>query len=297
VDYVSGDSGSACGYPINGIFTFIGNAWTGPGYNDDGVSFLAGSRAAVAAVLAVTGYALTDADISAFTVHADTLAGISFALRLQTHKGDKIPFSMYQDTACTIPATLAGEKVKGWKDELSGSGLIATQTDSTKAPTLQFSAGGVPVLLYDNVNDAGLTGLSITSGDYSIHTGYRWNNSAYGAHRVVCGSNNWLIGPYNGQHQFYNQFGFVRSGSSTDADTPLFSVVTVDRDTAGSELWVNGVSTATNATNGYPGTLYLGVEGPFPESSDSSVVALIVRLTSGANTQRATIDTYISSLF
>lgn len=41
IEWQGGDSGSPVGQIINGDFTFLGNAWTGPGLNDDGSSFLA----------------------------------------------------------------------------------------------------------------------------------------------------------------------------------------------------------------------------------------------------------------
>lgn len=82
----------------------------------------------------------------------DPLAGITFALRLQTHRGDGVPLGLYQDAACTVPATEDGDPVGGWRDELSGSGLVAEQSVSTKRPTLRF-AGGIPVLEFDGVDD------------------------------------------------------------------------------------------------------------------------------------------------
>lgn len=82
----------------------------------------------------------------------DPLANIPFALRLQTHRGDGVPLGLYQDAACTVPATLAGQAVAAWRDELSGSGLIATQSVSTKRPILRFTAG-VPWLEFDGVDD------------------------------------------------------------------------------------------------------------------------------------------------
>jgi hypothetical protein len=83
----------------------------------------------------------------------DPLAGITFALRLQTHRGDGVPYGLYQDTACTIRATADGHSVAAWRDEISGSGLVAIQGTSTKRPTLRFS-GGIPWLDFDGVDDA-----------------------------------------------------------------------------------------------------------------------------------------------
>jgi hypothetical protein len=82
----------------------------------------------------------------------DPLAGLPFALRLQTHRGDGIPLGLYQDTACTIPATADGHPVAAWRDELSASGLVAIQSVTTKQPKLQF-VSGKPVLRFDGIDD------------------------------------------------------------------------------------------------------------------------------------------------
>jgi len=82
----------------------------------------------------------------------DPLAGIPFALRLQTHRGDNVPLGMYQDTACTVPAVTDGDAVAAWRDELSGSGFTVTQSDVQKRPLLIFDSG-VPSLWFDGVDD------------------------------------------------------------------------------------------------------------------------------------------------
>lgn len=94
---------------------------------------------------------------------ADTLAGISFALRLQTHNGDNVPLGLYLDTACTTPATDEFDIIAGWKDELGTSGIAGTQATEAKRPILVFDAG-VPTLLFDGVDDA----LEFTNAFQSI---------------------------------------------------------------------------------------------------------------------------------
>ena len=69
VEWFGGSSGSPCGYPINGMFTFIGNAWMGSGYNDDAISCLNPDRVAIANLLAITGHSLTYADLSGFPTY------------------------------------------------------------------------------------------------------------------------------------------------------------------------------------------------------------------------------------
>lgn len=118
---------------------------------------------AVAGVASFTNLSIDTANANAFlqaSINAGAISAQSdtflvlpvFALRLQTHNGDNAPLGLYQDTACTIPATQNGDPVAGWKDVLGASGLVAIQTDSQKQPILLF-VGGVPTVWYDGVDD------------------------------------------------------------------------------------------------------------------------------------------------
>ena len=73
MEWEGGDSGSPYGTVINGNFVFLGNAWTGPGTNDDGGSFLAsnisGLTAAMDALVASTSSTLSYADLSGFNTY------------------------------------------------------------------------------------------------------------------------------------------------------------------------------------------------------------------------------------
>lgn len=84
---------------------------------------------------------------------SDPLAGIPFSIRLQTHiPGSNTPLGLYQDIACTIPATQDGDPIAAWRDELSDSGLVAIQADTQKQPMLVFEAS-VPTIMFDGVDD------------------------------------------------------------------------------------------------------------------------------------------------
>ena len=84
-------------------------------------------------------------------VRIDPITGsFPFNLRLQTHNGDKIPRNMYKDVACTLPATLEGDVIAGWKDP--NSGLIATQLTVGARPLLHFDLG-FPTIIFDGVDD------------------------------------------------------------------------------------------------------------------------------------------------
>lgn len=110
----------------------------------------------------------------------DPIAGLDFSLRLQTHRGDGAPLGLYLDTACTTPATTAGDPIAAWRDELSGSGIVAIQPTSTKRPTLRFTSG-IPWLEFDGVDD-----LLRIPGNW----GGQWSASS-GVQRITDRVSNW----------------------------------------------------------------------------------------------------------
>ncbi|MBX3740258.1 MAG: hypothetical protein KF712_04660 [Akkermansiaceae bacterium] len=115
----------------------------------------------------------------------DPLAGLDFSLRLQTHRGDGVPFGLYKDVACTIPAMEDGDSVAAWRDELSGSGLVLEQSIPAKRPTLQF-VSGVPVLEFDGIDDFLIaTGVPTISGIISATATGMYRSSAQDNGRLL----------------------------------------------------------------------------------------------------------------
>lgn len=67
VEWTGGDSGSAVGPVVNDEYVFLGNAWTGPGNNDDGTSYISSSQDRLDAAntaLSAWGHSLTYVDLS-----------------------------------------------------------------------------------------------------------------------------------------------------------------------------------------------------------------------------------------
>jgi hypothetical protein len=95
----------------------------------------------------------------------DPLAGFNWAARLQTHNGNGVPLGLWQDDACTIPATQDFDPIGGWTDELSDSGVALTQSDPDKQPFLFFD-NGVPTIVPDGVDDylqGSIAGIAVTN--------------------------------------------------------------------------------------------------------------------------------------
>lgn len=95
---------------------------------------------------------VTASAVTSNTIAVDPLAGLNFAVRLQTHNGNNVPLGLWQDVAMTIPATQDFDPVAAWSDELSTSGEVLPQEDTNKQFTLIYE-GGVPTMGSDGVDD------------------------------------------------------------------------------------------------------------------------------------------------
>jgi hypothetical protein len=92
---------------------------------------------------------------------SDPLAGIPFVVRWQSYAGGA-PIGYYLDEACTIPAVTEFDLVVAIKDELSGSGLVAVQTNPDRQAMLVF-VNGVPGLYFDGVDDLYIHTATLTA--------------------------------------------------------------------------------------------------------------------------------------
>ena len=153
----------------------------------------------------------------------DPLAGIPFSLRLQTHGGEVLPLGLYKDTACTIPATNEGDLIAAWRDEISGSGLVAVQDVSTKRPSLRFVAGR-PVVRFDGVDDVLQTTIQAPDDafSYAASGGFRGT----GIYPALIGSppDGVTLGGYNGDNRIgINRLGVNGPQTPIDVGTGPFT--------------------------------------------------------------------------
>jgi hypothetical protein len=88
---------------------------------------------------------------------------------LAHRKDDNRVVGMYKDTAMTIPATADGDLVAAWRDEVSGNGLYALQSNSAQRPTLKI-VSGKPLLRFSAAANAYLEFPSI--GPFAFTTGF-----------------------------------------------------------------------------------------------------------------------------
>jgi hypothetical protein len=108
------------------------------------------------------------------------------------------PTTLFQDTACTIPAAADGDVVGGWKDRFAG--IIASQATAAKKPLLKLGIqNGRPVVRPDAVDDGFSVAISKPVGSFTF----------YYAGNARTGVDIWL---------FDTETGRMVIGNATDAD-------------------------------------------------------------------------------
>ena len=135
------------------------------------------------------------------------------------------PLGLYKDTTCTIPATNEGDLIAGWRDEISGSGLVAVQDVSTKRPSLRFVAGR-PVVRFDGVDDVLQTTIQAPDDafSYAASGGFRGT----GIYPALIGSppDGVTLGGYNGDNRIgINRLGVNGPQTPIDVGTGPFTFV------------------------------------------------------------------------
>lgn len=242
------------------------------------------------------------------TTPPDPLAGFTWSARLQTHNGNNVPLGLYQDTACTIPATEDGHLIKGWKGELMGTPITATQADDQKAPMLVFN-GATPTALFDGVDD--FLGGALTAfgaGDFTAFSAMQ-PNSLTGNQTILqlgggSGVGSMFLQSSDGTHWDYDAFATAIIDTSAPALEIGTSVVGSYRRTSGnSAAWSDGVATtpATSAVSySITGNTYnIGrVSDPMftGQYFDGYLVAILVSPESLSNTDRVITENYLGNL-
>lgn len=181
----------------------------------------------------------------------------------------------YKDAGSTLAVN--NDTVQEWHDQ-SPSGFIFSQSNSGRRPDYKTGiVNGLPVLRFDAGFD-GLLGNGTLTKPYTVFLVYAWKGASNANRRVFCGGagTNWLLGPYQGQHSFYNTSGFVTNSGAPATQNVFVGVMCWD-DNTDSKFFVNTVDkTVTTGRTGSPGTMCFAFEGNFGEFADSDVAELIV---------------------
>lgn len=181
-----------------------------------------------------------------------------------------------------------GDAVGSWTDS-SGNSNTATQGTAANKPTFKTNIlNSLPVVRFDATNDALTSPLSLAN-PFTIFAVYSYRGATSGFHRGISGGNNWLVGPYSGNHKQYSgafitgpavvQNAFVQT---TSRQTNVLSEFRVNRTAIGS----NGSTTAIGVVN-------LGAAGAFSEPLDGDVAELICFDVALSDADRTTVEGYL----
>ena len=226
----------------------------------------------------------------------DPLASIPMVLRLQANRG------LYQDVACTIPATADGHVIAAWKDELSGSSRIYSQGTSTKRPVLKIISGR-PVVRFDGVDDQ-LSGNMPAMTDCSVAMSARMNTAAANTYwlwmRNILGDNgNALISGF-GQttvDRFESNAGGAGRLSAGVNDITAFHTHGFARDTS-TTTYRDGVAvtTAAGIENFVAGSWFLSGATSETTPINGDVKGLCISSQKLTQSQMAVIAAYLNAL-
>ncbi len=201
-----------------------------------------------------------------------------------------------------LPNTITGLQLWLQADAITGlndADPVASWTDSSgnSHPGTQATAGfkplyktgilnGLPIVRFDNTDDRMTTGLTV-SGAVTAFVVYASNGSG---RRVLDASNNWLIGPYSGSYNFYNN-SFASNLMATVTGQFVVFTYRCNASTT-TEHWINGVLRASVAAGVAPGTIGLG-QAFNGEKADSDVAEVIIYNAAVSETDRKLVEAYL----
>lgn len=228
---------------------------------------------------------------------ADPLAGVpDIAFRFQTHNGDGVPMGMFQDTACTTPATADGDVVKGIKS-FDGATILATQGTTGNAPLLKI-VSGIPVLRTDGSNDFMMASTPYISNTTTYSIYYCGTVVAGGimfAEDNNTGGRGWVVSFNNfelrGTSGYGYTFGSGRHYLSIIGDTGAAGRTYVDGTVSGTTIGDSTVNTHTGVLN-IGRREYSGAES----YGSCDIISIILATSSHSSGNRGTVETYLGTL-
>ena len=180
------------------------------------------------------------------------------------------------------------DPISTWTDETSNEYEWTQSTTAEKPLYKTNQQNGLPGVYFD-VTDDNLEGELVVTNPCTIFVVYERTSSTGTFRRALSGSNNWLVGPYQTYHQYFNGSWIV--GPSIVTGVPVYA--TVVQKATGGEFWINGVSQGSNSATTAPGTLGL-IYGAYTEFLGGHIFEVIVYNVELSTTNRETIQTYLS---
>lgn len=173
--------------------------------------------------------------------------------------------------AHAITGKVDGDAISQW-DDLSGNANHFTQATGGLQPLYKTNQkNGLAGVQFDSSNDrltSPITGLGSTFSIYVVYACLAPGSN----YRVMCGSNNWLIGPYAGTHRYFNG-AFITGPTAYSGAYRMSAAV---QDGTGATFYVDNTSIGSNANTTGPGTLNMGYVPGLNEPANSIVLEVVV---------------------
>lgn len=195
--------------------------------------------------------------------------------------------------ADALTSAINGDAIASWPD-ISGNAKHATQASASLQPIFTTGvANGRPVLRFDGTNDAMSTTLSIAANPFTIFVVYSCRTATSTGRRVISGSTNWLMGPYNNAYQSFN--GAFIAGPTVVVN----GFVLQDHRQSGStaEMWTAKTLRGSNSNTNAPGTIHIGAAGMFSEPINGDVAEIVIYNTALSTTDRQTVENLLSTKY
>lgn len=212
-------------------------------------------------------------------------------LRLKANAG------LYDATSGGSAVTSDGSSVARWEDQ-SGSGNHATQATSGSRPVLKLGVqNGWPGIRFDATDDGMACPANVVK-PLTIFIVYNYKSSSSATRRALQGANqNWLLGPYDNQHQAFIGL-FMGSPPSVTQDVFVLSEIT--QATSDTKWYINGTQISTSSVDFAPGTLQIAYgtgNPPYAEPLDGDILEILAYNSVLGTTDRQTVESYFRTKY
>lgn len=151
----------------------------------------------------------------------------------------------------------SSNNVSVWKD-LSGNANDASQNLSDLKPVYVSNVlNGYAGIRFDDANDALGTPLNINADSFSISILYNYRSNVSGQARAIQGSNNWLLGPFQGTYSLYA--GNFINGKTVEPFQFVYQTILQNSSTLMN--YVNGKFYGSIINPSYPGKVGVSADG------------------------------------
>lgn len=172
--------------------------------------------------------------------------GKKIMLGIQAAGLDTISDCVYWDADVGVTKD-ANNVVSSWRSVNNNSYVLQSVVQSSNPFWESNRKNGHSAIFFDNLDDGLRAQNPILSGNFTVFVVYNCFSSAATYRRAIQGANtNWLIGPWQGSHQYYA--GNFFSVGTIVAGTWLLVVVRQKNSVA--DIWCNGSLMGSNVAGG-----------------------------------------------